>query len=111
MASMGPHVFACGNLSPRPERGRKERLQWGRTFLRAEIIYAFRDPLAALRLQWGRTFLRAEIRILLIEQVLVAIASMGPHVFACGNSIEAPAEMPIGTGFNGAARFCVRKSG
>src|SRR5579875_2004252 len=84
---MGPHVFACGNPAA-SSSGRSElsRLQWGRTFLRAEICstrtvrsFSFASFNGAARfcvrkceiketlaieemvLQWGRTFLRAEI--------------------------------------------------
>src|SRR5579875_3393334 len=87
-ASMGPHVFACGNITlsgikfaiafvlqwgrtflraeiysrHRPQSHRYE-LQWGRTFLRAEIYFDMRGQISALKLQWGRTFLRAEIPV------------------------------------------------
>src|SRR5579875_639940 len=108
-ASMGPHVFACGNH----ERHLLASHLWN-------------------RLQWGRTFLRAEMLCMLLRRLSFR-ASMGPHVFACGN-LRTPedgaagtvlqwgrtflrAEMRTGSpcprdgrGFNGAARFCVRKS-
>src|SRR5579875_2800717 len=85
-ASMGPHVFACGNLKPGKSAARRHGsfngaarfcvrkseagkiggettrgLQGGRTFLRAEIACSSGTPLVELKLQWGRTFLRAEI--------------------------------------------------
>src|SRR5579875_1238893 len=85
-ASMGPHVFACGNRESMRTEATMTQLQWGRTFLRAEIRRHVRWRLGQQRLQWGRTFLRAEIW------------HFHPH----------PAEPP---GFNGAARFCVRKFG
>src|SRR5579875_361527 len=108
-ASMGPHVFACGNYDYTGfEVFQALELQWGRTFLRAEIRRSRRgrppgrrfngaarfcvrksyriwhNRMWRLALQWGRTFLRAEIR---------------------GRG-RAPAS---GARFNGAARFCVRK--
>ena len=37
-ASMGPHVFACGNMiDANGEIVQFRQLQWGRTFLRAEM--------------------------------------------------------------------------
>src|SRR5579875_625473 len=87
VASMGPHVFACGNQLARNPPSLPEELQWGRTFLRAEIATT-RSPAVA-----GRK------------------ASMGPHVFACGNSTRALLRQADSRGFNGAARFCVRKCG
>ena len=110
-ASMGPHVFACGNKGNRPDLLSHRKLQWGRTFLRAEII-GVRDVAA-----------------------VADVASMGPHVFACGNAVPPDAdgqEIVLQWGrtflraeivttsssataamlrFNGAARFCVRKYG
>src|SRR5579875_787980 len=60
-ASMGPHVFACGNAAHGASGLRAAWLQWGRTFLRAEIeLYAHKNA-PYTQLQWGRTFLRAEI--------------------------------------------------
>src|SRR5579875_2607589 len=82
---MGPHVFACGNLALEQYLpAKRPTLQWGRTFLRAEIRSA--RPLLSRpnQLQWGRTFLRAEI---------------GPHRRMKWELLC----------FNGAARFCVRK--
>src|SRR5579875_1762294 len=76
-------VRKCGALTLRMMAARM--LQWGRTFLRAEISRPSRGPLAERRLQWGRTFLSAEIEY---------------------------QRYPAGvrwTRFNGAARFCVRK--
>src|SRR5579875_3229410 len=62
VASMGPHVFACGNRGLEAAAVFAARLlQWGRTFLRAEMAWEQDDRPAALQLQWGRTFLRAEI--------------------------------------------------
>src|SRR5579875_3192394 len=84
-------------------------------------------------LQWGRTFLRAEIWYEDDTTRYRPCASMGPHVFACGNREDAGtmmiprglqwgrtflrAEISAGNikagrprSFNGAARFCVRKS-
>src|SRR5579875_3048002 len=82
---MGPHVFACGNQRGQHKGRSAQKLQWGRTFLRAEIA-AWRGVRCELEgLQWGRTFLRAEIRIGNRWPHLVRNASMGPHVFACGN--------------------------
>src|SRR5579875_1742781 len=61
-ASMGPHVFACGNLGIRcSARFARPALQWGRTFLRAEMRATYSVSVDVDRLQWGRTFLRAEI--------------------------------------------------
>src|SRR5579875_1455375 len=108
-ASMGPHVFACGN--PRCCRMNVDtfKLQWGRTFLRAEMLTSKQHTRRPIRLQWGRTFLRAEIsvfadfsrhfvplqwgRTFLRAEINSEgktitgrrVASMGPHVFACGN--------------------------
>ena len=59
-------------------------LQWGRTFLRAEIMCGQRRTKMIAKLQWGRTFLRAEIR-------------------------RDRGRAATGQCFNGAARFCVRK--
>src|SRR5579875_1843183 len=58
---MGPHVFACGNFD------RLKRID------------------EDVQLQWGRTFLRAEIGASILKLLLFIWASMGPHVFACGN--------------------------
>src|SRR5579875_919339 len=46
-----------------------------------------REPI--IELQWGRTFLRAEM-VLGIDarRHEDALASMGPHVFACGNLVR-----------------------
>src|SRR5579875_396967 len=86
-ASMGPHVFACGNGT-----------------------YKANEKILTLTLQWGRTFLRAEIRWRVEERNAGFCASMGPHVFACGN-VAATIRAIVSRGrFNGAARFCVRKS-
>src|SRR5579875_2037912 len=107
---MGPHVFACGNLaleqylpakrptlqwgrtflraeirSARPLLSRPNQLQWGRTFLRAEIALASNKGWEQFELQWGRTFLRAEIPDGGYMCRECVEASMGPHVFACGN--------------------------
>src|SRR5579875_2158599 len=60
-ASMGPHVFACGNLAHEAILDVAAALQWGRTFLRAEIWYERPRLRQCPELQWGRTFLRAEI--------------------------------------------------
>ena len=85
-ASMGPHVFACGNpLYPK-------------------------HPVVALELQWGRTFLRAEIVPIGEYRNGSVCASMGPHVFACGNFFDMMYSLRSLRCFNGAARFCVRKS-
>ena len=133
-ASMGPHVFACGNHAARPKgKERESMLQWGRTFLRAEIEHLTGDiPSPERGLQWGRTFLRAEIRAHGRAIPTAPYASMGPHVFACGNSASLagpprPSRLQWGrtflraemrlhdwnqhrpSSFNGAARFCVRK--
>src|SRR5579875_3753094 len=62
VASMGPHVFACGNRATQRALYAERALQWGRTFLRAEILGASAGRISAVLLQWGRTFLRAEIR-------------------------------------------------
>src|SRR5579875_1904545 len=59
---MGPHVFACGNFwGDYSKLWRSSSLQWGRTFLRAEISTRSGPHSASIKLQWGRTFLRAEI--------------------------------------------------
>src|SRR5579875_2528830 len=60
-ASMGPHVFACGNSEQRESATK------------------------------------------------AGLASMGPHVFACGNVLGTAVCGRAIPGFNGAARFCVRK--
>src|SRR5579875_1893918 len=60
-ASMGPHVFACGNVVVIVAERLPAKLQWGRTFLRAEIILVMAMGSGPPLLQWGRTFLRAEI--------------------------------------------------
>src|SRR5579875_1691643 len=111
-------------------------LRWGRTFLRAEIsVYdarpVSRDPRfngaarfcvrksddmsdgggAYRQLQWGRTFLRAEISLRAAHLENDAMASMGPHVFACGNGESTCLIESEEACFNGAARFCVRKYG
>ena len=83
-ASMGPHVFACGNDIRLHLTANDDGLQWGRTFLRAEIMRARPEAAPVVELQWGRTFLRAEIT---------------PRHKARSK----------GASFNGAARFCVRK--
>ena len=86
VASMGPHVFACGNRATQRALYAERSLQWGRTFLRAEILGATMERCGrptgfngaarfcvrkseagkiggetTRELQWGRTFLRAEI--------------------------------------------------
>src|SRR5579875_1602972 len=93
-ASMGPHVFACGNQNSSYDRTRYRWLQWGRTFLRAEIGWApSRIDRRLLRLQWGRTFLRAEISLSRPAYTFGYGASMGPHVFACGNAPQRPSRL------------------
>src|SRR5579875_1285409 len=107
---MGPHVFACGNRIPEvARRCTLDALQWGRTFLRAEMSRGRNSTLGtppasmgphvfacgniswrawrcrSALLQWGRTFLRAEILLLGFLGISRPGASMGPHVFACGN--------------------------
>src|SRR5579875_838899 len=159
-ASMGPHVFACGNPWHTWMRPSPRSLQWGRTFLRAEMApliegcgaaqqrfngaarfcvrksqlttpsrststgfngaarfcvrksYDMSDGGGAYRqLQWGRTFLRAEISLRAAHLENDAMASMGPHVFACGNGESTCLIESEEACFNGAARFCVRKYG
>src|SRR5579875_1579094 len=116
---MGPHVFACGNISCSSASGGTAGLQWGRTFLRAEIAGVIAQLADGEVLQWGRTFLRAEMvtsgkrcgpigllqwgRTFLRAEIsyteaAVAVwlaASMGPHVFACGNTNTATIKIPI----------------
>jgi len=100
--------------------------------LRAEMNVSGEDEDVRLKLQWGRTFLRAEIRGVTITRTRPGLASMGPHVFACGNVADRhTGDHPKGLqwgrtflraeissaasckrrskSFNGAARFCVRK--
>src|SRR5579875_3213794 len=105
-ASMGPHVFACGNLGIRcSARFARPALQWGRTFLRAEMRATYSVSVDVDRLQWGRTFLRAEIVRYVGRRRSIQAASMGPHVFACGNLSSRGAFGKRRHGFNGAARF------
>src|SRR5579875_2166822 len=85
-ASMGPHVFACGNSSG-PVYGTMVTvpLQWGRTFLRAEIRRRGRQSDAIKNASMGPHVFACGNHSLRAGFVTSAAASMGPHVFACGN--------------------------
>src|SRR5579875_576395 len=111
-ASMGPHVFACGNLSEPGAVWYVSAASMGpHVFACGNYDYTGFEVFQALELQWGRTFLRAEIRRsrrgrppgrrfngaarFCVRKshrepigVVGAEASMGPHVFACGNLSE-----------------------
>src|SRR5579875_2030403 len=118
--------------SPRPVRS--SRFNGAARFCVRKWNQSSRTREPIIELQWGRTFLRAEM-VLGIDarRHEDALASMGPHVFACGNNVPAGtmmiprglqwgrtflrAEISAGNikagrprSFNGAARFCVRKS-
>src|SRR5579875_1664844 len=157
-ASMGPHVFACGNLAHEAILDVAAALQWGRTFLRAEISSAPNcDSDFRMASMGPHVFACGNRQCPACLAHIGAGASMGPHVFACGNSSSVSVSRPIppasmgphvfacgndeqresatkaglasmgphvfacgnvlGTavcgraipGFNGAARFCVRK--
>ena len=60
---MGPQLYRCGNeKKARYAVYTKERLQWGRNFIVAEIIHILIHLIASLyRLQWGRNFIVAEM--------------------------------------------------
>ncbi len=60
------------------------------------------------KLQWGRVFLRAETGIN-ERAICVTEASMGPRVFARGDTSARFAASTRARGFNGAARFCARR--
>ena len=131
---MGPHVFACGNRRAfRARKDRKGQLQWGRTFLRAEMrrhprvleragkasmgphVFAcgnvsYADALTEQQaLQWGRTFLRAEISV--DDDGYITIGGFNGAARFCVRKWSSSASTPRAhPGFNGAARFCVRKS-
>ena len=114
--------------------GHGDTLQWGRTFSSAEtkcdpieerleyggfngaalfqvrklgppIIVAFGSGL----LQWGRTFSSAETTHSGLRAGRVALASMGPHFFKCGNACFLRFLWYAIYCFNGAALFQVRK--
>src|SRR5579883_2055853 len=108
---MGPHVFACGNLALEQYLpAKRPTLQWGRTFLRAEIRSA--RPLLSRpnQLQWGRTFLRAEISPRNGQDCYGRIRFNGAARFCVRKSAGLVPNALRGASFNGAARFCVRKS-
>ena len=83
---MGPHVFACGNAE--------------RTSIFAPIS----------ELQWGRTFLRAEMRRPGQRRRRSPVCFNGAARFCVRKSVAAQTLVEFGGRFNGAARFCVRKS-
>src|SRR5579875_3388314 len=83
-ASMGPHVFACGNWGCRLPVGPGEALQWGRTFLRAEIATGSPPSRRSWRFNGAARFCVRKSEVNLAREARQA-ASMGPHVFACGN--------------------------
>src|SRR5579875_225257 len=111
------------------------QLQWGRTFLRAEIeemIYqAYREAGGfngaarfCVRKSCGAAERKGEGVYASMGPHVFACgnraphgghtipgegASMGPHVFACGNPRTWPCHSHRSLRFNGAARFCVRK--
>src|SRR5579875_3487819 len=130
---MGPHVFACGNALPRPSAVAARTLQWGRTFLRAEMHLGEPYNFVGMLLQWGRTFLRAEISPMADTCVGSAPLQWGRTFLRAEMGPTGPAGEsgpPLHWGrtflraeittipvlrcsrrlsFNGAARFCVRK--
>src|SRR5579875_3861783 len=109
MASMGPHVFACGNAcADTYATTQPSRLQWGRTFLRAEIIFEVSNQGHELALQWGRTFLRAEMICARPEAAPVVELQWG-RTFLRAEITPRHKARSKGASFNGAARFCVRK--
>src|SRR5579875_621295 len=134
-ASMGPHVFACGNPWHTWMRPSPRSLQWGRTFLRAEMApliegcgaaqqrfngaarfcvrksrYTMLGPFRATRASMGPHVFACGNESYLLRLGRRRPASMGPHVFACGNRTICRTAAEHTGSFNGAARFCVRKS-
>src|SRR5579875_2016603 len=108
---MGPHVFACGNMTPSPSFGARMQSFNGaaRFCVRKYINWASYYGTQVTASMGPHVFACGNLKIFPGISVYLN-ASMGPHVFACGN-LE-----PEGGGggldherFNGAARFCVRK--
>src|SRR5579875_3816743 len=105
---MGPHAFACGNRTLTQTEKDIARLQWGRTLLRAETsvdYWCWRD---GGRLQWGRTLLRAETISAWLYPGAQSLLQWGRTLLRAETPFASRDEGPL-IGFNGAARFCVRK--
>ena len=63
-------------------------LQWGRNFIVAEISALPPSVIPAASLQWGRNFIVAEIESNEVVRDLLALASMGPQLYRCGNKVN-----------------------
>ena len=109
-ASMGPQLYRCGNYVPTTQTySWYVRLQWGRNFIVAEMLYSVLSKCQAPMLQWGRNFIVAEISTISARYAKVKHASMGPQLYRCGN-YEVEISYPYYTPrFNGAATLSLRK--
>ena len=85
-------------------------LQWGRNFIVAEMTdevllgWLMKEPL-----QWGRNFIVAEIALLKSHVGDLAVASMGPQLYRCGNEPHGRGRRTLSRRFNGAATLSLRK--
>ena len=108
---MGPHSFKCGKGDelPRP-RGVANSFNGAALFqVRKEACgLDWRGERSGL--QWGRTLSSAESVVVPAGNMLGFHASMGPHSFKCGKLRRPRRISAIGTRFNGAALFQVRKA-
>ena len=85
---MGPRVFARGDERHVGDSPARDQGFNGATRVRAWRFAIRSSEVSGIKkLQWGHACSRVEIRMVLVSEVVRLQASMGPRVFARGDSM------------------------